>query len=80
MDKYSLNTMIEKYRLEYSVMKPATSSLSASGISKGTRLHSTRTHTLATTNNIKGISTTLHTIVQLKHKQSREQDIRGLEA
>lgn len=50
-EKYSDSMMIEKYSDENSVMNPATSSLSASGKSKGTLLLSTSTHTLNITNN-----------------------------
>ena len=39
-----------KYNDENSVWNPATNSLSASGKSNGTRLHSTNIHTFITTN------------------------------
>jgi len=45
-EKYSDRMMIEKYKLLNSVMKPATSSDSASGKSKGTLLLSTSTQAL----------------------------------
>jgi hypothetical protein len=45
-ERYSQSIITEKKREEYSVIKPATSSDSASGKSKGTRLHSTRIHNM----------------------------------
>lgn len=60
-EKYSDNIIMEKYKLLNSVMKPATSSDSASGKSKGTLLLSTKIQILYITkkntlNNISKIS------------------------
>ena len=56
-EKYSDSIIMLKYKLLYSVIKPATNSLSASGKSNGTRLHSTKIHTLKRTNKNIGIAT-----------------------